>query len=80
MSTLSKTARNAMQRIGRASGRKSPQFHRDTTGKYYLPDGKEIQGAGLWELMDKGVFVPQEDGLFPGMTQTFKFNPQCLAL
>ncbi len=75
MPALSKTARKMMDKIGKSCGKKKPvQFHRGADGRYYVADGREIKGAGLYELLDSGIFVPQEDGLFPGFTQTFTLN------
>ena len=74
MPALSKPARKMMEKIGKASGKGPVQFHRASNGRFYLADGREIKGGGLYDLMDAGIFVPQEDGLFAGFTQTFKLN------
>ena len=78
MPALSKSARRMMEKIGKASGKGPAMFHREVNGRYYMADGREIKGGGLYELMDAGVFIPNEDGLFPGMTQTFSLNTRNL--
>ena len=73
---LSRAAKTALRNIGRNCGPKcSRPWFLVEDGKYLYPSGREIRGGGVTELIERGIFKPESDGLFPGMAQTYKFDP-----
>ena len=69
-------AKKALGLIGRACGKHCarPWFFKER-GRLYYPDGREIKGFGVHDLIDAGIFKPQNDGLLPGHSQTYVFDP-----
>lgn len=78
---LSKSAKRTLGLIGRANSKSEarPRFFLEK-GKFRYPDGREIKGAGVHELVAEGVLVPSGDGLLPGTSQTYVFDPGCAKL
>ena len=78
---LSRTAKTALGRIGRAcrqEDRGRPWFHVEK-GRFYYADGRELKGAGAQELIDEGIFKAGDGGLFGDTPQVYRFDPQCAA-
>lgn len=66
--------REAISKIGRASGKKPPFVMRDNHGRFYTPDGKRIDGVGFSDLIKRGALQACEDGLLPGHPQTYRLD------
>ena len=79
MPKLSGYARRALKRIAKGNRGTESRFHRSADGRYYLPNGKQITGDGLHELISLGVYRSAEDGLFPEHPQTFLFDGKTFA-
>lgn len=77
---LSPRAKRALGLIGRANGPResSPWFFYEK-GRYRYPDGREIKGSGVLELIEEGVFKPDDGGLFGDNPQVYRFDPKSSA-
>ena len=76
---LSKRARTALGRLGKMSGGSKYLLSVNGDGEWFAGDGQAITHKGIHDLIDAGVLTASGDALLPGMTQTYRFNPQAAA-
>ncbi len=76
---LSRRARTALGRLGKAAKGSKHILSVNGHGEWFTADGRIIVHKGIFELIDEGVLVPNGDALLPGMTQTYQFNPAAAA-
>ena len=75
---MSRAAKRALGALGKACGKSCgrPWVMREM-GKLFYPDGREIKGSGVHELINEGVLVPDGEDLFGDRknSQKLVFNP-----
>lgn len=75
--TLSSRARQDLRMLFKRAKGHSYLFLQQSDGEQFHPDGKKVKtSSGVSELIEQKVVIPNEDGLFPGMSQTYSFNPK----
>jgi hypothetical protein len=47
-------------------------FFDNSLGQFFLKDGPVIQAHWIRSLIKEKLFVPMEDGLFPGLSQSWR--------
>lgn len=73
---LSRRARVALGRLGKRGKGSKYLLQVNGHGERFTADGRMIIHKGVDDLIEAGVLIPCEDGLLPGMTQTYRFNPE----
>ena len=76
---LSKRARTALGRLKPAAIGSNYLLSVNGHGEWFTGNGRKITHKGIHDLIDAGVLVPVGDALLPGMTQTYRFDPQAAA-